>query len=207
VATQEAVAVNALPPGCTTISRLFRHAVSVRSERAALMRKVLGIWQAVSWREYGEQARATGLGLAALGLAPGDRAAVLAATVPEWLYADMGILGVGAVAVGICESCSAEQVEYVVNDSGARYLLVGDEEQLDKALERRDRMGGLERLIVFDAKGLERLHDPGVMRYDDLLELGRAAEQKEAGRWERLGPTARSSSTPRAPRVLPRARS
>lgn len=181
---EKAVEVKAIPAGCDTVARLFRHAVAARGERVAMMHKDLGIWQPVTWRHYGERARWTGLGLAALGLQPCEVAGVLAETIPEWLFTDMGIIGTGAVSVGLCATSSREQVEYLVNDSGARFLFVGDEEQLDKVLERRKSMQGLVRVIVYDMTGLKRLEDPLVMSCADLLAIGQAVEAKGPERWD-----------------------
>ncbi len=175
-----------IPAGCDTVAKLFRHTAAARGERAALMHKDYGVWQATTWRGYAEQARHTGLGLAALGLRPREVAAILAETIPEWLFTDMGIMGAGAVSVGLYPTSSREQVEYIVNDSGARFLFVEDEEQLDKVLERRERMPRLERVVVYDMTGLKRFSDPQVMSYDELLALGRAAAERAPGAWDAL---------------------
>jgi long-chain acyl-CoA synthetase len=173
-----------IAPGCDTVAKLFRHTAAARGERAAMMHKDFGIWQKVTWRDYAERARWTGLGLAALGLRPRGVAGVLAETIPEWLWTDMGIIGLGAVSVGLYPTSSREQVEYIVNDSGARFLFVEDEEQLDKVLERRERMPKLARVIVYDMTGLKRFADPLVMSYADLLELGRAEDAQALRRWD-----------------------
>ncbi len=175
-----------VPAGCDTVAKLFRHTVAARGGRAAMAHKDLGLWQKVTWAQYGAHARHTGLGLAALGLAPRDVAGILADTIPEWLWTDMGIVGLGAVSVGLYPTSSREQVEYIVNDSGARFLFVEDEEQLDKALERRTHMPRLERVIVYDTTGLKRLDDPLVMSYADLLALGRSEDASGPARWDRF---------------------
>ena len=58
--------------GQDTLPRLFRHVVRERGDRVAMREKDLGIWRAISWREYGRQARGVALGLVSLGLRPGD---------------------------------------------------------------------------------------------------------------------------------------
>ena len=82
------------------------------------------------------------LGLMALGLQRGDRVAIISENNPEWLYSDMGILAVGGVTVGIYPTDSANQVEYVLNHSGAKFYIAEDEEQLDKVLEVRGNIPG-----------------------------------------------------------------
>src|ERR1700752_2548326 len=121
--------------GMDTLPRLFRHVVAERGDKVAMREKDLGIWRAITWREYGERARQVGLGLVALGLEPRDVVSIIADNCPEWLYTDLGTLSVGGVTNGIYTTDSARQVEYIVNDSGTRFFFAENEEQLDKILE------------------------------------------------------------------------
>src|ERR1043165_6118460 len=123
--------------GCDTIPKLFWHQVKARAERTAFREKDLGIWRATSWREYGERARAAGMGLVKFGLSHGQAGSGRAEAVPESVYVDMGTMAVGGVTNGIYPTDSAKQVEYILNDSRTRFLFVENEEQLDKWLEGR----------------------------------------------------------------------
>src|SRR4030095_11165051 len=123
--------------GQDTLPKLFRHVVAERGDKVAMREKELGIWRAISWREYGEKAKHAGLGLVALGLRPRDVVSVLADNCPEWLYTDLGPLCVGGLTDGISPTASARQVEYIVNDSGTKFVFAENEEQLDKVLEAR----------------------------------------------------------------------
>jgi long-chain acyl-CoA synthetase len=172
--------------GCDTIPKLFWHQVKARDGRTAFREKKLGIWRATSWRDYGERARAAGMGLVKLGLQRGDVVSILAETVPEWLYADMGTMGAGGVSNGIYPTDSAKQVEYIVNDSRSRFLFVENEEQLDKFIEVRERCPSIVKVFVFDMEGLADFADPMVMPFDELLALGRAHEAASPGLWESL---------------------
>jgi long-chain acyl-CoA synthetase len=166
-----------------TMSRLFWEAVQRRADRVIVREKDLGIWRAVTWHELGEKARCVGHGLISLGFEPGDCASVLANTVKEWLFADMGILGAGGVCSGIYPTDAPAQVEYLVNDSRSRYLFVEDEEQLDKILAVRERTPALEKVIVFDMEGLRDFSDPMVISFDELLEMGAAHAAANPDLW------------------------
>ena len=172
--------------GCDTISKLFWHQVKARGARTAFREKKLGIWRSSSWQTYGERARWTGMGLVKLGLAPGDVVSIMADTVPEWLFADMGTMGVGGVSNGIYPTDSAKQVDYILNDSRSRFLFVENEEQLDKFIEVRKSCPSIEKVFVFDMEGLAEFADPMVMPYDELMALGRAHDSAHPGRWEEL---------------------
>ena len=172
--------------GCDTIAKLFWRQVGARGDRTAFREKDLGIWQSTSWRDYGERARAVGMGLARLGLARGEVVSILAETVPEWLYADMGTMGAGGVSNGIYPTDSAKQVEYILSDSRSRFLFVEDEEQLDKFLEVRERCPLVHKVFVFDMEGLSDFRDEQVMPFDELLALGRQHQTAHPRLWEEL---------------------
>src|SRR5262249_31279534 len=123
--------------GRDTIPELFHRRVAEWGARTAFREKRLGIWRATSWHDYGDRAKWTGLGLVSLGLQRGEVVSILAETKPEWLYADMGTMSVGGVSNGIYPTDSAQQVEYILNDSRSRVLFVEDDEQLDKFLQVR----------------------------------------------------------------------
>ncbi len=172
--------------GCDTIPKLFWHQVKARDARTAFREKDLGIWRSTSWAQYGERARFVGMGLVKLGLARGEVVSVLAETVPEWLYADMGTMGAGGVTNGIYPTDSAKQVEYILADSHSRFLFVEDDEQLDKFLDVRARCPDVRKAFVFDMEGLSDFSDPQVMPFDELLDLGRAHDAANPGLWEQL---------------------
>ena len=172
--------------GCDTIPKLFWHQVKARDTRTAFREKDLGIWRSTSWAQYGERARFVGMGLVKLGLARGEVVSVLAETVPEWLYADMGTMGAGGVTNGIYPTDSAKQVEYILSDSRSRFLFVEDDEQLDKFLDVRARCPDVRKAFVFDMEGLNDFSDPQVMPFGELLELGRAHDAANPGLWEQL---------------------
>ncbi len=172
--------------GQATLPTLFRHVVAERGDAVAMREKDLGIWRAVTWRQYGERARRAGLGLVALGLKPRDVVSVIADNCPEWLYTDMGTLSVGGVTNGIYTTDSPRQVEYIVNDSGTRFFFAGNEEQLDKILEVRARCPSLVKIVVYDTEGLHGFKDEQVMTFDELLDLGARYDAEHPDAWERM---------------------
>src|SRR4030095_16932611 len=172
--------------GQDTIPKLFRHAVRERGDAVALREKHLGIWCAVTWREYGQHVRHAGLGLVALGLRPRDVVAVIADNCPEWLYTDLGTMSVGGVTYGIYTTDSPRQVEYIVNDSGTRFFFAENEEQLDKILEGRGRSPQLVKIFGFDMDGLHDFRDDQVMSFEALLDLGARYDREHPGAFDPL---------------------
>jgi long-chain acyl-CoA synthetase len=174
-----------LRDGHATLPGLFRHRVREMGERVAMREKLFGIWKPLSWAEYGRRVRWIGLGLMALGLKRGDVAAILSENCKEWLFADVGIICAGGVSCGIYPTDSANQVEYIVNNSRTRFLFVENEEQLDKFLALRERAPSLEKAIVFDMEGLRDFSDPAVMSIDALYALGAEYEKSHPDAWDR----------------------
>jgi long-chain acyl-CoA synthetase len=171
------------PPG-DTLPALFRSAVALRGARVWLREKRLGLWKSWTWNQADTAVREVAMGLAALGLQPGDCASILANTVVEWVVADLAILCAGGVTNGVYPTDSASQLEYLCADSSTRILFVEDDEQLDKALEVRDRLPQLEWVVVFDLDGLQRFEDPRVIGLAKLRELGRAHDAANPGLYD-----------------------
>jgi long-chain acyl-CoA synthetase len=167
------------------VARLFWHGVQTRGPQVILRQKDLGIWRAVTWTELGRVAREIGMGLAALGLQPGEVASIQSNTNREWVYADLGVLGAGGVSNGIYPTDAAAQAEYLLADSGSVFVFVEDEEQLDKILEVRERLPKLRKIIVFDMDGLRDFDDAQVMSLDALRALGADYDEKHEGVWEK----------------------
>lgn len=174
-----------IPSDADTVPKLFWNRVQQWGERTAMREKVFGIWRDISWRQYGENARHVALGLISLGLTKGDTVAIIDENNPEWLYSDMGILAAGGVTVGIYTTDSPAQVRYIVNHCGARFVVVQDEEQLDKVLEVRNELPNLEKIVVIDMEGLRHFRDPMMMSFEELLELGRVLDAQEPELFER----------------------
>ena len=161
-----------------TIAKMFWDGVARRSEQTVLRQKDFGIWRAMTWSQLGDAARDIGMGLIALGFDAGEVMSILSNTNREWVQADLGGHVAGGVVNGIYPTDAASQVEYLCADSSTVYLFVEDEEQLDKALEVRERLPRLRKIIVFDMEGLRELNDAQVISFDALRALGREHHAK-----------------------------
>lgn len=179
------------PDTCHNVPQLFLDRVARLGNKIAMRDKEYGVWQPYRWDEYGEKAEAVGLALRKMGLKRGARAGITAEVCPEWLFADLGIMGVGGISFGIYPTDAPAQIEYIMNNCEAEFYFAGDDEQLDKVLEVRDKIPSLKKIIVFDMEGLHHLDDPMVMSFDDLLEAGRAEGQDNPGLFAKLADEAK----------------
>ena len=171
--------------GCDTLVKLFVHRCRSLGARTAHREKTLGIWKSHSWDAFLEAARAIGLGLAALGLRRGDVVSILSEDRKEWVYADLGIQCVGGIVAGVYTTDSPDQVAYVLDDSESRFLVVENDEQLDKFLAIRERVPGVRKCIVLDRRGLDDFSDDRILFLDELEAIGRRAHDEDPERFER----------------------
>jgi long-chain acyl-CoA synthetase len=160
--------------GCDTLPKLFLKKSAERGERIAMREKDFGIWQSYSWNDYRAYALDIAHGLLALGLKRGDVVSIQSEDCREWLWADVGAMLAGGVVNGIYPTYQSRQVEHALQDSNCRFLFVEDEEQLDKFLEIEDELPGVEKVFVFDWRGLRGFDHPKVAPIDRLYETGRA---------------------------------
>lgn len=170
--------------GCDTVAALFADRVNRWGDRVALREKDFGIWNEYTWKDWGEMARAVGLGLKSLGMQRGDRCSIASEVCREWLCADLGVIGIGGVTNGVYPTDSPSQVEYLIADSGTRFYFAEDEEQLDKVLEVRSRLPDLVKIIVFDMEGLRSFQDSQVLSFDELITLGRNWHAEHPHDWD-----------------------
>ena len=170
--------------GHDTTPKLFRARCADLGARTAHRDKSFGIWRSYSWSDYYDHARWIGQGLRALGLEKGEVVSVLSEDRKEWPYADMGVQCVGGICSGIYTTDSASQVEYLINNSDSRFLIVENDQHLDTFLEVRDRMPGLKKVIVIERDGLFGFEDSQVMFLDDLYALGKEYDAAHPGSFE-----------------------
>ena len=183
--------IQALAP---TLPAMLARQVAERGDRLAIRYKKHGIWHRVTWREYGAAVHTVAAALLAGGLRSQENVAVIGDNRPEWLYCHLGIQTAGGVTVGVYPTSAPEQIRYLLNHAEARLIFVENEEQLDKVLtivgETR-----IERVVVWDAKGLWGFADERVTFFEDFLKQGLAfAERHPAAVDERRDSVAASDT-------------
>ena len=168
-----------------TVPSIFRKTAEKYGDRVSLRKKEYGLWHDISWNEYYRRAKCVGSALISMGLEKGECVSIIGDNCPEWVIIDLGIQGAGGVAVGVYSTNAWPQVEYVIEQSESKFFFVENEEQLDKWLHFRDKVPGLQKVIVWDLEGLRHFEDPMVMTYDELLETGCEIAEKTPGLFEK----------------------
>ena len=172
--------------GCDTLPKLFLKKSAERGDRIAMREKDFGIWQSYSWSDYRAYAFDIGNGLLSLDLQRGDVVSIQSEDCREWLWADVGALLAGGVVNGIYPTYQRPQVEHALQDSKCRFLFVEDEEQLDKFLEIEGALPHIEKVFVFDMRGLRGFEHDKVAALDELYEIGRAFGAQNEGLIEQI---------------------
>ncbi len=168
-----------------TINEVFKNRTEKYQDRLAIEKKQGGTWASATWNQYYDRARSTGLGLYHLGIQKGDRVSLLSENRLEWLYTDMGCLGIGACLIPVYTTLTADEVLYIVENSQSRILLVEDSVQLDKAVFSIKRCSCLEKIIVIE-KNYDPIDHSAVMSFEKLLEAGKDIHQQDPALFERL---------------------
>jgi long-chain acyl-CoA synthetase len=164
----------------TTITRtntadfVFENAAN-RPEHVALRRRVGDSWSDVTARQFADQVTAVAKGLIAAGLAAGDRVAVMSKTRYEWTVADFALFTIGAVVVPIYETSSAEQVQWILSDSGARGIFLETPAHAQVVESVRADLPDLAHVWQFDADAVAALEDGGTGVADEEVTARRSA--------------------------------
>ena len=167
-----------------TMAAMFWNAVKQRGPKVWLRQKHLGLWRTHTWDQTAQAVREMAGGLMSLGFGKGECASILANTVVEWVWADLAVLSCGGVSNGVYPTDAPSQVQYLCEDSSTTILFVEDDEQLDKALEVRDQLPKLRKIVVFDMEGLRDLDDANIISLDALRDLGKSYLAQHAGELE-----------------------
>ena len=162
-----------------TLPHIFLGKVKKYGNRVALREKDFGVWQEISWNEYGRHVRHFCLGMMELGLSRGDHISIFGENEPEWLYADLAAQSAGAVAVGVYPTNPSAEAKYVIGHSESIFVVCDDQEQVDKVLEVKEELPLLKKIIVMDMKGLRNYTDPMIISFKDVEEIGRKVDEND----------------------------
>ena len=135
--------------------------------------KHLGIYAGWTWSRYASVVAEAAMGLEALGVIKGDRVAIMGDPCPEWVLADMAVMGLGAVTVGVYPTSAPVEIEYVLRDSGAEIFIAETQEHLDKLLTVLDRLPHIKKIVVIDTRALFMFEHEAVISWEDLRRQGR----------------------------------
>ena len=150
---------------------LARHAASA-PRGIALREKEFGIWQETTWADYLARVRSFSLGLLDLGVDRGDRIAIIGDNRPEWVIGELAAQSIGALPLGLYQDSIPAELEKMLRAADVRMVIAEDQEQVDKVLEVRAQVPGLQHIVYYDPRGMYGYPAQGLMAFEEVEALG-----------------------------------
>ena len=159
----------------SSIPGLCLKATVRHAKQDALNHKVDGEWVSISADSFVNRVRDVALGLADLGIKPGDRIALLSENRPEWSIADLAILSLGAINVPIYTTQAVDQIRFILADSGTRAIFISNKKLFSHAEKALEGLDFLEKVIFFDEQAIPNIERSTTL--DTLEKIGRQRAQ------------------------------
>jgi len=160
--------------GPQSVPALLHRNAARYAQAPAYREKEYGIWQSWTWAETLEEVEALALGLLDLGVAEGDFVAIIGRNRPYLYWSMVAAEMCGAIPVPLYQDAVADEMAYVLNHCGARFVIAGDQEQVDKVIEVREALPDFEQMIYLDPRGLRKYDHSRLHAYAQVQEVGRS---------------------------------
>ncbi|MBI9070567.1 MAG: long-chain fatty acid--CoA ligase [Melioribacteraceae bacterium] len=155
-----------------TIPELFTNIVDSFNgqSRTCIAHKVNGKYVGISYEEVWDNTESFALGLVSLGIKKEDKVAIISENRPEWLYTDMGVIGLGAIDVPLYPILTADSIQFILNNSEAKSIVVSNKFHLNKVLKVRKNLKYLKSIIVMNE--IEDMNEPDVYSFRQIQQMG-----------------------------------
>ena len=177
--------MNAIAPqeGCETLPKLLARNVQRHPDKAAYREKEFGIWQSWTWAQAAREIEDLACGLADMGLKAGDSVAIIGRNRPALYWAMISVQMCGAIPVPLYQDAVAEEMIHVLGNCEARFVIAGDQEQIDKIHEVQDQIPRVEQMIYHDPRGMRKYDAPNL---SEMAKISAQGREKRAEIWPRL---------------------
>ena len=157
---------------------VFDRAARTHGPKLALRARRNNGWRTYTWSEYHQNVRQTARALIAVGAKQGSGVCIIGYNSPEWFFADIGAIYVGAIPAGIYTTSSPEQCEYIASHCDATVVFVDDQSQLDKFIAIRGNLPALKAIVLMQGE----TSTPNVYTWSKFLEAGLKTPESEVDR-------------------------
>ncbi len=154
----------------TTALHLLCERARTTPDLVAFRSKQFGVYRERRWRDYAKLVARYAAALQSLGLARGERAAIMGDVCEEWMLCDLAAQSLGAISYGIYPTASAAEVDYQMRDGGASIFVAENQEYVDKILSIVDRLPDLRAIVVIDDSAMFSYAHPKLHRLRELLD-------------------------------------
>ena len=149
-------------------------------KRPVMMRKVEGEYKGITYSEFKAETDDLAYGLTALGIKKGDKIAIISENRPEWVYSDMAILALGAIDVPMYPSLTASSIEFILNNSESKGVVLSNKFQLNKILKYRESLKHLNFIILMNEKDMDPDAE-SLYSFKDVQEMGKIYKNNHPG--------------------------
>ncbi|MEG0003818.1 AMP-dependent synthetase/ligase, partial [Comamonas sp.] len=168
----------------TTFPHLLQKHAAERPGAPALREKEYGIWQTWSWQEVAQEVRHFACGLKTLGFTRGNNLALISDNRPHVYMGFVAVQSLGGVPIPLYQDAVAAEMVFVLQDADISYAFAENQEQVDKLLEIRESVPGIQHIIYDDPRGLRHYDQPGLISTAELIARGAQWDAANPGAWE-----------------------
>ncbi|MGV0992774.1 MAG: AMP-dependent synthetase/ligase [Mycobacterium sp.] len=167
--TQERIDLSKIENRPASVPKMFLNRVAATPNAEAFRYQENGGWKSVTWKQIGDQVELLAAGLIALGIQPEERVALASGTRYEWVVIDFAILAAGGATTTVYPTTHADDVAFIVANSGSKIVVAEDQKQVDKLIAHRAELPAVQKVVVIDGSG----DGDWVITLDELEQLGK----------------------------------
>lgn len=172
-------------PHLNTVPKHFLKQVREQGDRTAMRKKRYGIWSEYSWNDVYEHVANAFHGLISLGLKQGETVCIIGDNDPEMYWTQLAAHSARAMTCCVFSDALPDpDLLYVVQSTGASFIVAHDQEQVDKALAIKEKVPQIQRVIYWEDKGMWSYDDPWLASFEELEEIGQRHRSKNAALFE-----------------------
>ncbi|MEO1677555.1 MAG: AMP-binding protein [Pseudomonadota bacterium] len=161
-----------------SIPALLARNAAAFGDAPAFREKEFGIWQSWTWAEAETEIKAMASGFLALGLERGEHVAIIGRNRPALYWSMVAAQMCGAIPVPVYQDSVAEEIAYVLEHCGAVFVVVGDQEQVDKVLEVQEGLPNIRHILYLDPRGMRKYDHSRLHALGDAVAEGHAAHER-----------------------------
>ena len=151
--SQERLDTSVISSRASSVPRMFLDRIAATPTAEAFRYPENGGWTTVTWQQVGQRVELLAAGLISLGIKPEERVALASGTRYEWVVVDFAILAAGAATTTVYPTTHAEDVAFIVANSGSRIVVAEDQKQVDKLIAHRAELPAVQNVVVIDGDG------------------------------------------------------
>lgn len=160
---------------CKTVPELYRFLTEeygVKEGGYVIQRKVEGSYKGITYKEFKDETDAFAYGLSALGISRNDKVAIISENRAEWVFSDMAILALGGIDVPLFPSLTSDTIEFTLNNSESKGVIVSNKYQLNKVEKILDKCRNIKFIVIYN----EQDFNPGIKNlytFKQVQDLGK----------------------------------